>query len=116
VFCSGILVGYHTGAKGTIMGYLEITNKLYKEYGITHYSPIYELDDKEKVKQIAISLGLPPRSMDPSCLFEERALDVVDDEVKEYLNGKIQMCKDYIQFLVNLYKAGNASKSKIANV
>lgn len=62
--------------------------------------------DKELLagfSQISVHLELPPRSMDATCLFEERALENIKEEVKEYLQPKLSFAKKYIDFYLSVY-------------
>jgi 7-cyano-7-deazaguanine synthase in queuosine biosynthesis len=82
--------------------YISFVNRICKENEIEHYSPIYELSDKEQVKKIAITLGVPARSIDSSCLFEERPLQVSEEEVDDYLKNKESSVKEHIRLLCDL--------------
>ena len=72
------------------------------DYGIEHYSPLYSLNDKEKVKFLASTLGVPIRSLDSSCLFEERPLQVKEEHVADYVNRKREHIDTYIAMSANL--------------
>lgn len=82
--------------------YITFIDKLCKEYQIEHYSPIYNISTKQQVKQLAISLNIPPRSIDGICLFEERPLQVDEQEVHDYLQSKEYYIRNYINFYEKL--------------
>ncbi|MEH0019582.1 MAG: 7-cyano-7-deazaguanine synthase [Desulfobacter sp.] len=77
--------------------YIEFIDLMCKENGIDHHSPIYTLDDKETVKSLAVMLGVPPRSLDSSCLFEERPIPVDEKKIEAYLQSKKRFIEDYIE-------------------
>ncbi len=82
--------------------YINFVDSMCSDYGIEHHSPLYALNDKEKVKFLAVTLGVPTRSLDCNCLFEERAMEVNEADVSDYLQRKKEDVESYIAMHSNL--------------
>jgi 7-cyano-7-deazaguanine synthase in queuosine biosynthesis len=82
--------------------FMDYMNRLCLSNGIEHHSPIYNFNSKEKVKYLAVALGVPPRSLDGSCLFEERPIKVDEAAIADYVQRKDKHVKAYISMHAGL--------------
>jgi len=82
--------------------YIEATHQLCKDYDISLHSPIYCIESKDQVKQLAQQLNIPAKSFDATCLFEERPIRAKEEDIKNYIQKKLPEIRKHISFLLRL--------------
>lgn len=82
--------------------FMNYMKNLCTSHGIEHHSPLYAFNSKEKVKYLAVALGVPPRSLDSSCLFEERPIKVDEAAIADYVQRKDKHVTAYIKMHASL--------------
>jgi adenylyl- and sulfurtransferase ThiI len=78
--------------------FIAAIDSLYAKFGIAHVSPLYQLiTDKEQIRKLAMELNIPPRSIDCTCLFEERPVKVDNPAIEAYIRNKLPLLEEYIR-------------------
>jgi len=78
--------------------FVEEMKRFHEQYGITYENPLYHrIKSKEDVKSLLFRYNLPPKSIEPNCLFGGTFSPAKKKEIKAYFRKKRPLLEEYIQ-------------------
>ncbi|MEK5115040.1 MULTISPECIES: hypothetical protein [Bacillus] len=86
---------------------IDLFRKFEGNYGIDYDCPIYYCSSQDEVKYKLLTLGISSKSLEGVSIFGDSFTEPTDDEVKEYIEDKINICIEYVDMLM----AKNTSKN-----
>lgn len=85
--------------------FITAIDRLYAQFGVRHVSPLYDsITDKSQIRELAAELNIPPRSIDGTCLFEERPVKADNAAISDYIQNKIQAFEEYVRKRIDPFR------------
>lgn len=75
---------------------LKIFKNLYTHYNIEYKTVLAEINEAKEVKYKLLDNGISIQSMEDTCLFSNTFQEASEDSIKDFIEDRIETCKNYI--------------------
>ncbi|EPZ43815.1 hypothetical protein [Alicyclobacillus acidoterrestris] len=92
---------------------IDLFKEFEQQYGINYDCPIYHFGSQDSVKYALLSLGISSKSLEGVSIFGDSFSEPSDEAVKTYMEDKLGICKNYVEFMTKTSKVVSTYARKV---